>query len=136
MGAIEPQVITTASPAPQATPGDYEELKNQFESVATSSIGRWVTGLIALGTPVLTALCAWLQKEVGINLDPAALTAFIASMAAGISIISFRWLANRGSWERTAVEGYHVYLIGHAATAPTNQVVVVPASPSQVASEV
>ncbi len=135
MGAIEPHVITTASPAPQATPGDYEELKKQFEEVVTSTIGRRVTGLIALGTPVFTAVCAWLQKKVGINLDPAALTAFIASVVAGVSIIGFKWLGNRGSWERTAVEGYHVYLIGHAATAPTNQVIVVPPSPHLAASE-
>lgn len=132
----QPQVITTAPPAaPQATPEDYEQLKKQFEEVATSNIGRWATALIALGTPVFTALCAWLQKKVGINLDPAALTAFITSMAAGAAIIGFRWLANRGSWEKTAVEGYHIYLIGHAATAPTSQVVVLPQSTNGTTAE-
>jgi hypothetical protein len=127
MSPTEPvHVIAPVSHAPQAEPADYEELKTQFENVATSSIGRWVAAGVGLAVPVITAFCAWLQKEIGINLDPASLTAFIASMAVGIAVLGFKWLGNRGDWERTAVEGYHVYLVGHAATAPTNQIVVVP----------
>jgi hypothetical protein len=123
-----PTVITTA--ATPAVPGDYEKLKQEFDSVVTSKIGRWVASGIALAVPLLTGLCAWLQKEIGINLDPASLTAFIASMAAGISITGYKWLSNRGDWERLAVEGYQLYLTGQSATATTNQVIVTaPASP-------
>src|ERR1035441_7582562 len=79
-----PVVITNA--ATPAVPEDYEKLKKEFDGVATSNIGRWVASGIALAVPVVTAFCAWLQKEIGIDLDPASLTAFITSMAAGIAI--------------------------------------------------
>jgi|GEM_PF-2849196 len=115
-------VVTNA--ATPAVPQDYEKLKQEFDSVATSNIGRWVASGIALAVPLVTAFCAWLQKEIGINLDPAALTAFIASMAAGIALAGYKWLANRGNWERLAVEGYQLYLTGQSATGPTTQVVV------------
>jgi hypothetical protein len=124
-GTAAPIVITPRAQTP-AEPEDYKKLKEEFEKVATSKIGRWVSAGIALMVPVLTALCAWLQKKIGINLDPAALTAFITSMAAGIAITGFKWLSNRGDWERLAVEGYQVYLTGQAASAPTNQVVIAP----------
>jgi hypothetical protein len=107
----------SSSPEPAAEPADYEKLKEEFNSVATSSIGRWVAAGIALAVPIATAFCAWLQKEIGINLDPASLTAFITSMTAGITITGFKWLTNRGNWERGAVEGYQVYLAGQAVPA-------------------
>ena len=117
-----PVVITNA--ATPAVPEDYEKLKKEFDGVATSNIGRWVASGIALAVPVVTAFCAWLQKEIGIDLDPASLTAFITSMAAGIAITGYKWLSNRGDWERLAVEGYQLYLTGQSATGTTTQVVV------------
>jgi hypothetical protein len=123
--STSPVVIASQAVTP-AEPSDYEKLKEEFNKIVESTIGRRVSALVALGVPVITALCAWLQKEIGINLDPASLTAFITSMAAGISITGFKWLSNRGDWERLAVEGYHVYLTGHAASAATSQVVITP----------
>jgi hypothetical protein len=117
-----PVVITNA--ATPAVPEDYEKLKKEFDSVATSHIGRWVASGVALAVPVVTAFCAWLQKEIGVDLDPASLTAFITSMAAGIAITGYKWLSNRGDWERLAVEGYQLYLTGQSATGATTQVVV------------
>jgi hypothetical protein len=105
-----------------ANDADYNKLKQQFESVVTSSVGKAAVAITALAVPVVTAACAWLQKELGIKLDPAALTAFIASMAAGIVITAWKWLTNRGEWERSIVDAYRVYLTGQSAT--TQQVVV------------
>ncbi|HEV3048498.1 MAG TPA: hypothetical protein VGY13_14180 [Solirubrobacteraceae bacterium] len=122
-----PIVVTPHLETP-AEPADFVKLREEFEKVAASSIGRWVAAGVALAVPVITAFCAWLQKEVGINLDPASLTAFITSMAAGLSIMGFKWLSNRGDWEKAAVEGYQIYLTGHAATAPASQVVIAPSS--------
>jgi hypothetical protein len=99
-----------------------EKLKEEFEKVATSYIGRWVAAGVALAVPIITALCAWLEKEIGINLNPASLTAFITSMAAGLAIMGFKWLSNRGNWERSVIEGYHIYLAGQAATATSGKV--------------
>lgn len=122
--AAVPSPSVPAGGSPEASAADYDKLKEEFETAAKSKIGVWVSAGIAVLVPLVTGFCAWLQKEIGINLDPAALTAFITSMAAGIAITGFKWLANRGKWEQLAVEGYHVYLTGHAATAPTTQVVI------------
>jgi hypothetical protein len=92
----------------------YDKLRSEFNSVVESKIGQHATVLAALAVPLVTGLCAWLQQKLGINLSPAALTAFIATMGAGIFVTAFKWLGNRGSWERTIVEAYGVYLTGQA----------------------
>lgn len=96
----------------------YNKLRSEFNSVVENKIGQQATVLAALAVPLVTGLCAWLQRKVGINLSPAALTAFIATMGAGIFVTAFKWLANRGSWERTIVEAYGLYLAGKADLRP------------------
>lgn len=96
----------------------YNKLRSEFNSVVENKIGQQATVLAALAVPLVTGLCAWLQRKVGINLSPAALTAFIATMGAGIFVTAFKWLANRGSWERTIVEAYGLYLAGKADLPP------------------
>jgi hypothetical protein len=107
-----------AAPAAADDQTSYNKLRSEFNSVVESRIGQQATVLAALAVPLVTGLCAWLQRKVGINLSPAALTAFIATMGAGIFVTAFKWLANRGSWERTIVEAYGAYLTGKADVPP------------------
>ncbi len=118
-GAVQP-----VAPSTPASSDDYATLKTQFDKVAESNLGRWVAGRTALGIPVVTAFYAWAQKKAGIKLDPAALTAFITSMAVGIAVTGYKWLSNHGSWERAMVDAYRVYVTGQ--NAPTTHVVVAP----------
>ena len=90
----------------------YAKLRNEFNSVVESKIGQQASVLVALAVPFATGLCAWLQRKIGIDLSPAALTAFIATMGAGIFATGFKWLTNRGNWERTIVQAYGIYLTG------------------------
>lgn len=122
-GGDAPLQISTGVNTP-ATAGDYTALKDQFNGVVESNIGRIVALLAATALPVLTAFCAWLQKKIGIDLKPAELVAFIASVGAGIVIMAYKWLANRGDWERAIIDAYKVYLTGQGAT--TNQLVLTP----------
>jgi hypothetical protein len=124
---VAPHVQTPAEPA------DFVKLKQEFNKVATSNIGKWVAGGVALAVPIVTALCAWLQKEVGINLDPASLTAFITSMAAGLALMGFKWLSNHGNWERAMVEAYQIFLTGQGASSTTSQVIVAQGHPAPAA---
>jgi len=121
-------VIVNAGAATPASEEDYGKLKQQFDTVVTSNIGKVAVIATALLVPLLTGACAWLQKELGIKLDPAELATFIASVAAGVVITAYKWISNRGDWERSVVDAYGVYLTGQAAT--THQVVVVSAPPS------
>jgi hypothetical protein len=125
-GAQSSLVIHTGAATP-ANEDDYTKLKDQFDKTVDNKIGAWVAALVALAVPVVTAFCAWVQRKIGIKLDPAELTAFIASMGAGIIVTAFKWLSNRGTWERSVVEAYQVYLTGQAAT--SNQIVVTPPAP-------
>ena len=115
--------LVNPGPPTPAKSEDYKSLKEQFDSVVTSDIGKLAVALTALAVPLLTGLCAWLQKELGVKLDPAELATFIATMGAGIVITGYKWIANRGDWERSIVDAYGVYLTGQTAT--THQVVVV-----------
>lgn len=110
-----PAVSTSASAAGPASGDGYEELKKQFTAVVSSGIGRIAVALTVLAVPLLTGLCAWLQKELGIHLDPAELATFIATMGAGIVISGYKWISNRGEWERGIVDAYGAYLTGQAA---------------------
>jgi hypothetical protein len=122
-----PAVVNTGAQTP-ATDDDFTALKTQFDKVVTSEVGRLIPVITAVAIPVITAVCAWLQKQLGIKLDPAALTAFIASMGAGIVLTAYKWMSNRGSWERAVLDAYKVYLTGQSVT--SNQVVVTsPAAP-------
>jgi hypothetical protein len=123
--------IPATAPLTPASSDDYATLKTHFDAAAQSNLGRWVASLTALGIPVVTAFCAWAQKKIGIKLDPAALTAFIASMAVGIAVTGYKWLSNHGSWERAMVDAYRVYLTGQ--NAPTTHVLVAPAAQRQEA---
>jgi hypothetical protein len=117
--------VPATAPLTPASSDDYATLKTHFDEAAQSNLGRWVASLTALGIPVVTAFCAWAQKKIGIKLDPAALTAFITSMAVGIAVTGYKWLSNHGSWERAMVDAYRVYLTGQ--NVPTTHVVVAPA---------
>jgi len=129
------QASVNVSPgrATPATDEDFTKLKDQFDTTVTNTIGAKVASLAALAVPIVTAFCAWLQKKIGIKLDPSELTAFIVTMGAGIVITAYKWLANRGQWERAVLEAYHVYLTGQAAT--SNQVVVTPAAPPRLPNQ-
>jgi hypothetical protein len=118
-----PAVVNAGAQTP-ATNEDFTALKTQFDKVVSSEVGRLIPVITAVAIPVITAICAWLQKQLGIKLDPAALTAFIASMGAGIVLTAYKWMSNRGAWERAVVDAYKVYLTGQSMT--TNQIIVTP----------
>lgn len=124
--------VPPIAPSTPAKSDDYVMLKDQFDRVADSTLGRWVASLTALGIPIVTAFCAWAQKKVGIKLDPAALTAFITSMAVGIAVTAFKWLSNHGRWERAMVDAYRVYLTGQ--NVPTTHIVLAPNAQQQPAT--
>jgi hypothetical protein len=102
--------VVSAGAQTPATDDDFSALKTQFDKVVNNEVGRLIPVITAVAIPVLTAVCAWLQKQLGIKLDPAALAAFIASMGAGIVLTAYKWMSNRGHWERAVLDAYKVYL--------------------------
>lgn len=73
-----------------------------LNDVISSNIGRVVTFVV---TPILLPIVAlgsvWLQDNLGINLDPTETVAYIGTVVSGLSLVIFKWLSNRGEWEKT-----------------------------------
>ena len=63
---VSPVVVAPGASTP-ATSEDYDKVRKNFDDVVESKVGRWVAALTALTVPLVTAFCAWLQKQVGIN---------------------------------------------------------------------
>jgi hypothetical protein len=40
----------------------------------------------------------------GLKLDAAQLTGYITAIAGGLGITLYKWIANRGEWERTVIQ--------------------------------
>lgn len=86
-----------------------------FEDVATSQIGKIVAFVLTpILLPTATAVAAWAQDAIGIDLDGGALTAYVVAVAVGIAAVSATWLFNRGKWEVGKAELDKLYELGRA----------------------
>jgi hypothetical protein len=115
--------VTTAPaaavpPAPPAPPAP-DPFKRTVDNAIESQIGKIVAGVvIPLVLPLGTSLAYGLQKWFGIHLTGATLTGYLAAIAAGIAITGYKWLENRGSWERAVLEVAHFYDAGTGTVPP------------------
>lgn len=64
-------------------------------------IGRIVAFVL---TPILltvvTPLAVWAQAKLGVHLDPAEVVAYIVTIGTGIALVAYKWLHNRGEFEK------------------------------------
>lgn len=84
-----------------------------------SYIGRIVAFVLTpILLPVVTAGAVWGQNVLGVDLHGDQLTAFIVTTVTGFALVVYRWLANRGEWEKVVkyVEG--LYEAGKQPTIP------------------
>lgn len=70
-------------------------------NVFQNYIGRIVAFVL---TPVLlplaTSFAVWAQDFLGVNLSGDQLTAYVVTFVIGLALVIYKWLANRGEWER------------------------------------
>jgi hypothetical protein len=95
------------------------ELQTELERIHTG-IGRYIARAVTfvltpLLLPVATALAYGFQKWFGLDLDAAELTGYLTAVASGIGITAYRWVANRGEWERTVLQLAEWYRLGQQA---------------------
>jgi hypothetical protein len=89
-----------------------------INSGASQYIGRIITFVVTpLLLPVGTALAYGLQNWLGLDLDAAELTGYLTAIASGMGITAFKWVSNRGEWERTVLQLSEWYKLGKAAQA-------------------
>jgi hypothetical protein len=84
----------------------------ELEKELTSTIGKKVAAAVALLAPFIAVACAWLQGQIGIDLDPEAVTGLISATVVGITGAGATWVYNRGNFEQRAEQLYGLYLQG------------------------
>jgi hypothetical protein len=96
-----------------------ETLEQKVNKEIESSIGKWVAGLVVpLALPISTIVSYYLQKWLGFKLSAGALSGYLGSVAAGVAISAYKWLENRGQWERSVLEIAKLYELGSGDTGP------------------
>lgn len=75
-----------------------ELIRGALDWLQTSVLRLIVTRLIPLilGTGIVTAVLAWLQDAVGLNLPPAAVATFMGTVMAGAVGVAFTYVRNHG----------------------------------------
>lgn len=92
---------------------DPDPVVSNVDDAVTSQIGRVVAFVVTpVLLPVLGALAVWLQDKVGINMDPAVLVGFVVSVVAGTAALAYKWLHNRGEYEKVVLELHKLYEAG------------------------
>ena len=84
-----------------------------FDQVARNQIGKVVAFVLTpLLLPVVGNLANWVQDVLGLDLNGADLTAYVVSVIAGVALVAYQWLRNRGRWEVAAAELAKVRSLG------------------------
>lgn len=100
---------------PQAT--EANGFKQSVDNAMQSQIGKIVvTIIVPLLLPLATSLAYGLQKWFGIKLSGASLATYLGTVAAGIAVTAYKWLENRGAWEKTVLEIAHLHDVGSNPT--------------------
>lgn len=102
-----------------------------LDDVLRSNIGRVVAFILTpILLPVATAIAAWLQDVVGIDLTGQQLTGYVVAIAIGVALVIYRWLANRGEWERTTLELHKLLEAGRSEVDTAAALAPAPRSPA------
>lgn len=82
------------------------------DNAVTSVIGRVAVAVVSLAAPVIAVVAVWAQDKLGIDLDPAAVASLVGTVIAGTAALGYKWLSNRGQYERTVLELEKLYAEG------------------------
>lgn len=76
-----------------------------FEQLCNNYVSRIVAFVLTpILLPTATAVAAWLQDAIGIDLHGDQLTAYVVAVAVGLALTAVTWLRNRGKWEVAVAE--------------------------------
>jgi hypothetical protein len=97
------------------------ELKQELDRINTGA-GRYISKAVTfvltpLLLPLATSFAYGIQKWFGLKLDAAQLTGYLTAIAAGLGITVYKWIANRGEWERTVIQLSQWYKLNKEAQA-------------------
>jgi type IV secretory pathway VirB2 component (pilin) len=118
MAVTTAPAVAVPATAPATAPAT-DPFRKTVDNAIESQIGKIVAAVVVpLVLPLGTSLAYGLQNWFGINLTGATLAGYLAAIAAGIAITGYKWLENRGSWERTVLQLAHAYETGQGSVPP------------------
>jgi len=79
-----------------------------MSDVEKTVINKVVVALVALGAPVLGAVAVWLQKVVGIHMDPTVAATYVGTVVTGVVVLGLRYLHGLDVWQRLVRFGQEV----------------------------
>jgi hypothetical protein len=86
---------------------------DQLDDVVRSNIGRIVAFVLTpLLLPLVAVGTAWLQRVIGVGLDPAEVVGVVVATTTGVAAVAYKWLHNRGEFERLVLEVHKLYDAG------------------------
>lgn len=86
-----------------------------MSDVEKTVVNKVVVALVTLGAPVIGAVAMWLQKVVGIHMDPAVAATYVATVVTGVIVIGLRYLHGLDVWQRLVAFGKEVVDASHDA---------------------
>jgi hypothetical protein len=79
----------------------------------SANMGKIVAGVLAPVFAVLSPALAGLANEIfNLHLTTQQISNVGIAIVAGLGLIGFKWLSNRGAWERAMLDVQKVYLLG------------------------
>lgn len=72
-------------------------------------IGRIVVALTAILLPFVAAFANYVQDRLGVDIPADDLTNFLVAIVIGTGAVVYKWLHNRGEYERAALELEKIY---------------------------
>ncbi len=75
-------------------------------------VGRIVVALTAILLPFVAAGANWTQDNLGVDIPKEDLTNFLIAVVLGTGAVVYKWLGNRGAYERAALELEKIYETG------------------------
>jgi hypothetical protein len=79
----------------------------------SANLGKLVAGVLAPVFAVLSPALAGLANEVfNLHLSTQQVSNVGITIVAGLGLIGYKWLSNRGAWERAMLDVQKAYLLG------------------------
>ncbi len=96
------------------------KFKDKADEAFESNVGRIVAFVLApILLPVAATFAAWAQNAVGVDLHPDAVVALVVSTVVGLAAVVYKWISNRGQYERLLAEWQNLHDTGAALEDPT-----------------
>lgn len=82
---------------------NIDVLKNLAKALE-SKIARYVALILTpILLPLIGAAAIWLEKNIGVHVDPVVATGYVVTVVGGVALAIYKWLEGRAHFEQQAL---------------------------------